>query len=445
MSDLSVSTSGSDPQRISHSPRKVILSGLVIVVFFLGGFILWSLVAPLGAAVHAPAEIAFDTKRKTVQNLEGGIVKQILVKEGEVVKVGQPLIMLEDEQVKPMVTLLELQSLAEAASVARLDAEKNDQSVITFPPAIQNRASEPAVANVIQTETKLFKAKRANYMSQTEVLRRQILQTREENEGLQKQLLEKKKEIDSLSEQLAANKDLLKDGYVTRTKVLELEQMLAAKIGEREGARAQMAGNKERIGEYEARLAALKSMRIQDAVTEMKLSIAKRVELEERVRPIRNTLERQMIRAPVSGTVVDLKVTTVGGVIAAREPLMDIVPVSDTLILIARIGVNDINDVKAGLPAEVMLTAYKSSSTPQVKATVSYVSADRLTTRTLQGEIPYYEVRLAIDPLSMKKAGNLQLYPGMAAQVSISTKPRTAFDYFIGPIKDRMRMAFSEK
>jgi len=445
MSDLSVANSDSVAQPISHSPRKIILSGLFIVVFFLGGFILWSLLAPLGAAVQAPADITFDTKRKTVQNLEGGIVKQILVREGELVQVGQPLILLEDEQVKPMVNLLELQSLAETAAIARLEAEKNDQSVITFPPALQNRASEPAVAYIIQTETKLFNAKHAAYRSQVEVLQSQILQTREANEGLRKQLLEKKKEIDSLSEQLSANRELLKDGYVTKMKVLELEQMLAGKIGESEGARAQMAANQERLAELAARIASLKSARVQDSVTEMKLSIAKRVELEERVRPIRNTLERQIIRAPVKGTVVDLKVTTVGGVIAAREPLMDIAPVSDHLILIARIGVNDINDVHVGLPAEVMLTAYKASSTPQVKATVSYVSADRLTTRTLQGEIPYYEVRLEIDPRSLKEAGNLQLYPGMAAHVSISTRPRTAFDYFIGPIKDRMRNAFNER
>jgi len=441
MSDLPVSIS----DRISHSPRKVILGGLTIVIFFLGGFILWSLLAPLGAAVHAPADITFDTKRKTVQNLEGGIVKQILVREGEVVQVGQPLILLEDDQIKPIVNLLGIQTLAETASIARLEAEKNDQSVISFPPVIRSRANEPAVAYVIQTETRLFNAKRQAYQSQVEVLQSQILQTRKLNEGLQKQILEKKKEIDAVTEQLAANKDLLKDGYVTRMKVLELEQMLAAKIGECESAKAQMAGNKERLEEFAARLASLKSARIQDAVTEMKQSIAKRVELEERVRPIRNTLERQIIRAPVSGTVVDLKVTTVGGVIAAREPLMDIVPVSDHLILLARIGVNDINDVQIGLPAEVILTAYKASSTPQVRATVSYVSADRLTTRTMQGELPYYEVRLQIDPESLKKAGNLHLYPGMAAQVSISTRPRTAFDYFIGPIKDRMRKAFSEK
>jgi HlyD family type I secretion membrane fusion protein len=180
-------------------------------------------------------------------------------------------------------------------------------------------------------------------------------------------------------------------------------------------------------------------------MTEMKQSTVKRLEFEERIRPSRNALERGVIRAPVSGKVVDLKVSTVGGVIAGKEPLMDIVPTSDHLVIEAKIGINDIHDVRPGLPAEVTLTAYKASSTPQVKATVTAVSADRLTTKTATGEQPYYSVRLEIDQKSLKEAGDLELYPGMAAQVAITTEARTALDYFIGPLRQRMGRAFHEK
>ena len=429
----------------AHSPRAIIISGLVVIVLFLGGFALWAAFAPLGAAVQAQGDITFDTKRKTVQHLEGGIVKQILVREGDTVKAGQTLIILEDDQVRPTVDLLDGQSLAESAAIARLDAERNDLQAIEFPPEILKRAKEPAVARVLQTENQLFRAKRDAFRSQVEVLRSQIQQTKEETRGLQDQLIQKKQEVVSLQEQLTANRHLLKKDYVAKTAVLELERVHAEKSGECDVISASIARNSQRLLEFESRIDGLKGARIQESAAEMKQSSVKRSEFDERVRPSRNALERQFIRAPIGGKVVDLKVTTVGGVVAGREALMDIVPASEVLVLEAKIGINDIHDVQVGLPAEVTLPAYKPSTTPTIMATVTYVSADRLTTRTPQGEMPYYEVRLDLDPDSLKEAGNLKLYPGMAAQVSISTKPRTAFDYFIGPLRERSGKAFHER
>ncbi len=429
----------------AHNPRPIIVRGLMIIILFAGGFALWASLAPLGAAVQAQGDITFDTKRKTVQHLEGGIVKQIMVREGDTVKAGQLLIVLEDDQVKPTVDLLEGQSLAETAAISRLDAERNDLQTVHFPSALLKRAHEAAVARIIQTETHLFNAKRDAYRSQVEVLRSQIQQTKEETKGLQDQLIQKKQEIAFLNEQLLANRHLLKKDYVTKTSVLDLERMHAEKSGEREMTSASIARNNQRLAEYESRIAGITGARIQEAAAEIKQSSIKRGELDERVLPSRNVLERQFIRAPIAGKVVDLKVTTVGGVIAGKEPLMDIVPASEHLVLDAKIGINDIHDVQVGLPAEVTLPAYKPSTTPTIKATVTYVSADRLTNRTPQGEMPYYEVRLDLDPQSLKEAGNLRLYPGMAAQVSICTKPRTAFDYFIGPLRERAGKAFHER
>jgi len=436
---------GSTELELSYSPNKIIFCGLFVVFGVLGGFTLWALLAPLNGAVHSQGDITFDTKRKTVQHLEGGIVKKILVREGDSVKAGQPLIILADEQVRPTVDLLEGQNLTEIATMARLEAEKNGLKTIEFPPAITRRAQVPAVAAAIQTETKLFTARLNSYLSDIDVLQSQMQQTKEDTKGVREQQAGKKKEIASITEQLATNRELLKKSYVTRTSVLELERALAAKQGELDATSALIARNTERLEELELRIAGVKSARIQDTVKDMKLSRVKRQELEERVLPSQNALQRGVIRAPVSGKVVDLKVTTVGGVIAAREPLMDIVPSSEHLVLEARIGINDINDVRVGLPAEITLTAFKSSTTPTVKATVTYISADRLMARSSTGEMPYYAVRLDIDPLSLQKAGNLQLYPGMGAQVAITTQPRTAFDYFVGPLRQRLGKAFHEK
>jgi len=420
------------------SPNSIIMTGIAILAVFFGGFALWAFLAPLHAAVHAQGEVIFQSKRQAVQHLEGGIVKQILVKDGEQVKAGQPLVVLEDDQVKPIVDMLEGQAAAEAATLIRLEAEKNDLPSVSFPKGIPVTAA--------QTETKLFNAKREAFLSMIQVFKTQIEQTRETIKGAQEQQVSKKKEIVSLREQLTANQTLLKDGYVTKTMVLQLEQQVAAKEGELEQINANIAANRQRLAEIEQRILSAKTERIQQAVNEMKVTGMKRLELEERVRPSRNMLERQIIRAPVAGKVVGLKVSTIGGVVAPREPLMEIAPVTDHLIIEAKVGVNDISDLKLGQEAEAQIAAFHSSSIPPVKSKVTYISDDRLTMPTAQGPMPYYAVYLEMDPASLKTLGSQnQLVPGMQAQVSIATRPRTAFDYFIGPLRDRMGKALHAK
>lgn len=414
----------------NHSPTPIIAVGVTILVVFFGAIALWGYLAPLHAAVHAQGEVIFQNKRQSVQHQEGGVIKKILVKDGETVKAGQPLIVLEDDQVKPVVDMYEGQAMAERATVCRLEAEKNDLPAVVFPRGI------PAAA--METETRLFKAKREAYLKQVDMVRSQIRQSKEIINGAQEQLAAKKKEIASLKEQLEANVNLRKEGYVTKTTVLDLERGLAEKSGEREQLMASVASNQQKVVELEQRILSLKAERIASAAAEIKQSGLKRIELEERVRPSRAVLTRGVIRAPVSGKVVGLNVATVGGVVAPRESLMEIAPLADNLIVQGKIGVNDVSDVKIGQEAEVTLTAFKSTKIPPVKATVTYVSDDRLTSRTAQGDTPYFSAYLELDRESVRKLGGLQLMPGMQAQVAITTKPRTAFDYFLAPLRDRM-------
>lgn len=420
-----------------YSPTPIILTGAAILLIFFGGVALWGYLAPLHSAVNAQGEMVFQNKRQAVQHQEGGIVKQILVKDGDLVKAGQPLIVLTDDQVKPIVDMFEVQSIGETATIIRLEAEKNDLATVTFPKGIP--------AQIVQTETRLFTARREAFLKQIDVLKSQIGQTREMIKGAREQLASKTKETSSLKEQLEANQSLLKEGYVTKTIVLQLGQMLAEKNGEREQIAGNIAANTQRLAELEQRILSVKTERIQQAANEIKQSSMRRLELEERVRPSRSMMARQVIRAPVAGKVVGLKVATIGGVVIPREPLMEIAPQTDHLIIEGRIGVNDISDVSLGQVAEVTLVTYKSYTVPPVKATVTYISDDRLTVRTAQGEMPYYAVHLELDPAVLKKLDNLQLVPGMQAQISIATKPRTALDYLIGPLRDRMGKAFHAK
>ena len=421
----------------NYSPTPIILAGVAILAIFFGSIAGWGYFAPLHAAVHATGEVVFQNKRQAVQHQEGGVIEQILVKDGETVKAGQPLIVLEDDQLRPIVNMYEGQAVAETASIIRLEAEKNDQATVLFPKGIP--------APVIQTETRLFSAKRDAYLKQIDMVKSQIEQSREVIKGAKEQLASKKKEVASLKEQLEANQDLRKEGYVTKTIVLDLERQLAEKSGEREQISANIATNLQRLAEQEQRILSIKADRVQQAANEIKQSAMKRIELEERVRPTRDLLTRGIIRAPVSGKVVGLKVSTIGGVVVPREPLMEIAPQADHLIIETKVAVNDISEIRLGQGAEVTLTAFKSSTTPPVKATVTYISDDRLTTRTAQGDMPYYAAYLELDPTDLKKLQGLKLVPGMQAQAAITTRPRTAFDYFIGPLRERMRKAYNAK
>jgi HlyD family type I secretion membrane fusion protein len=344
---------------------------------------------------------------------------------------------LEDDQIKPIVDMYENQAVAETAAIYRLEAEKNDLSAVTYPKGIP--------ADVAKAETKLFNAKREAYLKQLEMVKSQLQQVRETIKGGEEHLLSKKKEIASIKEQLDANKSLRKEGYVTRTIILDQERQLAEKTGDLEQITATNANNRQRLTELEQRILAIKAERVQQSANEIKQSSMKRLEMEERVRPSRSLMAHQIIRAPVAGKVVGLKVNTVGGVIIPREPLMEIAPLQDHLIIEGKIAVNDISDVKVGQVAEVTLTAFKSSTTPPIKATVTYISDDRLMSRTDKGDMPYYLAHLELDPAALKNLEGLQLVPGMQAQASITTKPRTAFDYFIGPLRERMRKAYHAK
>lgn len=433
----SIMTMDATKRDTRFSPTPIIMIGVGILALFFGGFTLWAFLAPLHAAVHAQGEVVFQNKRQAVQHLEGGIVKQILVKDGDQVKAGQPLIVLENDQVKPIVDMLQGQASAEMATMIRLEAEKNEMAAVSFPKGIS--------ANTIQTETKLFNAKREAFLKQLEVLKTQIEQTREMIKGAKEQLVSKKKEITSLKEQLESNKTLLKDGYVTKTMVLQLEQQVAAKDGEQEQINANIASNNQRLAEFEQRILAARAERIQQAANELKLSGMKRLELEERTRPTRDTLDRQVIRAPVSGKVVGLKVSTIGGLVIPREPLMEIAPMTDHLIIESKVMVNDISELKLGQGADVQISAFHSS-TPALKGKVTYISDDRLTIPTAQGPMAYYSVYLELDKDSFKVLPTGQsVIPGMQAQVSIATRPRTAFEYFIGPLRERMGKAFHAK
>jgi HlyD family type I secretion membrane fusion protein len=429
-------------QHVSHdallrnktmSALPATLAGLGILALFTGATALWMIYIPVNAVVSAPAEVVFKGKRQIVQHLEGGIVEKILVKDGDMVQEGQALIVLEDKQVRPIVRMAQEQNAAERAQMSRLEAESRDLKSLDI--GVKGTGNKH-----VQTENRLFKARQEAYQNQIELMRIQISQIKESLRGSEERLTLKSQETDSIKAQLHANQTLLKDGYVSKSTVLDLQRSLAANSGELESIRAAIAGDKQRIAEFEQRIITLKSDRVQGAVSELKQSTLRRIDQEERIRPLRDTLERQVIRAPVTGRVVSLKVSTVGGTIMPREPLMEIAPVGETLILEAKIEMKDINEVKVGQEADVNIASFDARKTLPFRAKVTYISDDRIAPSSSQGQ-PFYAAHLEFKPDSLKDHSSNILIPGMSANVSISIAPRTALDYMIDPLRENARKA----
>jgi len=421
--------------RIARAGVGVIAAGLVLVG-------VWLALAPLSGAVIAPGFVKLDTNRKVVQHQEGGIVKSILVRDGERVRQGQVLMVIDDVRLDATLDLLRTQHDGERAKAARLEAERAFLPAVSFPPELAARDKEPKVVELIARETALFRARREALDSQVAVLRKQIRQTEDEAKALAGQIAAEERALASQKEELALNQQLAKQGFVQKTRLMGLERAVSEYEARLEEHRAELAKTRQRASELELRVLAQRNGYVQAATDELKEASTRLFDLEERLRPSKDASDRQRIAAPIGGVVVGLRVFNPGAVIAPREVLMEIVPADKTLIVEARIRPEDINHVRAGSLAEVRLTAYQTRTTPLVAGNVNYVSADRMT--DAQTGAPYYVVQVEVKADALEQAGNLKMQAGMPAEVYIRTDSRTAFDYLLAPVTAYLRRGMRE-
>jgi HlyD family type I secretion membrane fusion protein len=402
----------------------------------------WLVLAPLSGAVIAPGFVKVDMNRKLVQHQEGGIVKQVLVRDGEQVRQGQILVVIDDVRLDATLDLLRTQHDGERAKAARLEAERAFLPQVAFPQELAARRSEPKVAELLQREAALFRARREALDSQVAVLRKQILHTVDEAQALAGQIAAEERALKSQKEELAVNQALLKQGFVQKTRLMSLERAVADYEARWEEHRAELAKTRQRASELELRVLAQRNSYVQSAADELKEASTRLFDLEERLRPSKDASDRQRIAAPIAGEVVGMRVFSPGSVVGPREVLMEIVPEDKTLVVEARIRPEDINHVRAGYPAEVRLTAYQTRTTPLVAGNVNYVSADRMVDP--QSGAPYYVVNVDISAGALVDAGNLRMQAGMPAEVYIRTDSRTAFDYMLAPVTSYLRRGMRE-
>jgi HlyD family type I secretion membrane fusion protein len=411
---------------------------LAILGLLLAG---WAATAPLSGAVIAPGFVKVDLNRKVVQHQEGGTVRAVRVRDGEHVKQGQELVLLEDVRIDAQLDMLRTQLDAERAKAARLEAERAFLAKPVFPSDLASRKSEPKIAEQLERETTLFRARRDAIETQIAMLRKQIAETATESGALEEQLGAEERALKLQKEELASNETLLSQGYVQKTRVLTLQRAVAEYEARHGEHRAEISKARQRAAELELRILSMKNSYAQAAADELKEASAKMFDLEERIRPSRDASERQRILAPVSGEVVGLKVFSQGAVVGPRDVLMEIVPEDKRLIIEARIRPEDINYVRPGSAADVRLTAYKQRTTPLVEGKVSYVSGDRMVEQ--QNGQAYYVVHVDVPPDRLEQDG-LRLQAGMPAEVFVRTDQRTTFDYLFAPVTSYLRRAMRE-
>lgn len=433
------------PLHPATNVHRTVQIGMIVIVLVFGFFGAWMTFAPLAGAIVATGTVKVDLNRKTIQHFEGGIVKEIRVRDGDHVKAGDTLIVVSDKRVNATVEVLQGQMDAEMAKSARLQAERDWLDTITFPPALLERARLPDVAQLINSEQTFFDTQRNSLLKQLELLEQQSAEAQVEIRSMRDRAAAEEAASALLAEEIAANEQIERSNYVPKVHLLQLKRGLEEYRARRGEHLANISQTEQKITDLKIRTVNLRDEYIQNAARQLTDSKAKVFDLEERLRPSEDTLERQQIIAPIDGTVVDLKVFTLGGIIAPREPLLDIVPDNNPLLVEAQIPLESIDNVHIGQEADIRLSAYQRRSTPLVYGRLIYISADRLSEKGSSGEKFFYLARIEVDRKALADAGNLHMTPGMPAEVYIRTQSRTVLDYLLTPITNSMRRSLREE
>ena len=408
---------------------------IVILVFvFFGG---WSFLAPLGSAALAPGSVTVEMYRKTVQHLEGGIVKAIHVRDGDTISKGQVLIELEDTSSRAQLETLRGQLYSALAREARLIAERDGKSTVTYPADLINAgATDPRAQEDIRVQNQSFSVRKRSRAGEIGILKEQRQQLQAKIEGIKAQRTSRSNLSDSLNKELLDFRAMLKEGYVEKQKVSELERRLAQSEGDRGDFIANISSAQTQISEIELKILQIDKDFQREVIEELSKVQSDLSELHEKTQWLDDTVTRTVITAPESGMVLGLTVHTLGAVIPPGGRLLDIVPQQEKLIIEAQVSPSDIDKVHSGQICEIRFSAFKAAKTPKVSGRLTTLSADRLTDE--QNRTGYYLARVEVDKDGLEELHQrgLILLPGMPAEVLINTGDRTFFQYLIQPLSN---------
>lgn len=391
---------------------------------------LWAFTAPLSGAIVATGRLKVELDHKTVQHKEGGIVRGILVRDGDLVRAGQTLIVIDDVRNEAELSLLADQLAAERIRGARALAESTLAASFVAP---GDTGGAPRAAEHLARETALFAARRRTLDEQVAALDAQVRDSQLQAAALESQIEATLRSLELAAEEVAINSALAEQGHVPSARLLALRRAESDYAAALAAGRSELALARQRAAELAARSAQARNHYQQVAADEAKEAAARIRELEERLRPFRDQAQRQEIRAPAGGRVLGLRVSSAGAVVGAGEPLLDIVPTEETLVVEARIRPQDIQHVYDGAAADVRLSALDPRTTPLLPGTVALVSADRVTSQ--DGRESWYVANVLIDPAALAEHPEIELRAGMPAELFIQTPERTLVQYLVKPLR----------
>lgn len=408
-------------------------------------FVAWAAMAPLGEGVPTQATVAIDTKRKTIQHLQGGIIREVLVREGDQVKEGQVLLRLEDGVVKANLEAVRQRYLGLRAMESRLLAEQVDRDRIDFHPDVLAEAKDPLIQRHVATQEQLWRTRRSALQADLAAIEESIRGQEAMRQSYAGMIESRRSQQRLLQEQLSNIRGLVSEGYAPRNQQLELERQVA----ELTTSLTDLNGNMIRVGQAVAELRQRAASRRQDYRKESDAQLAdvvREVQSDEgRFKALREELARTEIRSPSDGQVVGLVFQTVGGVIGPGQRVLDVVPEQEPLLLEARIQPHLINSVEPGLLTDVRFSSFAHAPQLVVEGKVLSVSADLLSEQTPMGPVSYFLARVQVTPAGMKTLGRHQMQPGMPAEVIIKTGERTLLTYMLHPLTRRVAASMTEQ
>jgi HlyD family secretion protein len=435
--------SGTEKTGAQGSIRLHLIIGLAIVVVLAGGLGGWASTAEISGALIAPGQIVVESNVKKVQHPTGGVVGEVLARDGDLVKAGQVVVRLDDTVTKANLAIVTKNLDGLWARAARLQAEQQGIDKIVFPKSLLDRAGDPDVKAIIASETKLFEVRVNGRIGQKAQLHERITQLNEEIAGLTAQESAKDQEIVLVEKELTGVRQLYDQHLVQLTRLTTLERDAARLNGERAQYIASRAQAKGKITETELQIIQVDKDMVSDVSKDLRETNDKIGEYVERKVTAEDQLKRTDIRAPQDGMVLQSTVHTVGGVITAGDAIMTIVPQTDDLRVEAKVNPQDIDKLQIGQKTLLRLSAFNQRTTPELNGVVTRVSPD-VTTDQRTGQ-SYYTIRVSMPPEEIARLGDARLIPGMPVEAFVQTGDRTMMSYLIKPLSDQLMRAFREK
>ena len=432
---------------VVQTARGPILFGtyVIIIFVFFGG--LWTVFAPLDKASVAIGVLIPSSKRKTIQHKEGGIIKKIYVQLGDKVKEGDNILELDDVGFKSAYETAINEYRTAIATENRLIAERDEYEDIIFDEFLTDDASIPEVAKLMATQRELFFSREAVYKKIIESKGKEKLQYIKQLEGFKARKTSAKKNMEVFQDKLKSSKELYNKGYLNKSQFLEIESRASEADSQLLTVESEIARTEHAIAQQEADFLRTKNDYNSIILKELNETQRSRNQARERYLATKDSNERVILKSPVDGTVIEMHSTTIGGMVQPSSLIAEILPTNDKLIIEARVPSKDIDSVQVGLRTKIRFSAFKSRTTPVFSGVVTSLSPDVVQQQQPSQEGPVYIAKIELDMEEFDKVtkGQLQLRPGMQAEVQIVTGSRTLMQYLLDPLTDNMFHAFKEK